>query len=545
MIILAVLVLCFSNAALAEEISVQNEAYDLFQPAGQELQDSGASEEILTIPPLVADEMQPETPGSSTPEDGEPGAAEHVTEFLPDTDAAVTDAIPLLPEEEEPLPPETEAAEQPEKDPIYAEGETEQPTEEETPTTENVPEDPAETEPLPSESEPEEPAEDPPYPVEPEPETEEPEPEEPDVPAQEPDTTEHTDSHQVEERVHGSAEYRLAENIQMHDVFVAYDLFCLDCQRVIVENERIEQYSEPHGWTYVREEPTCSQDGVIHFSCAQCGIAYDETLPRLEHVWSEWEDLTDSDLPECVREEIKVRRCLNCGEEETAVLPPLGHQWEAVSYQEATCTQDGEAVRRCRLCGQEETIVLPAFGHSFVNTQDHQQNMVCAICGAVKEAPQGKSSKTHMYYNNTVTSFGPTTRELIGGSVWNRVTPVDLSKEGVFTYPLVAGNQYTVGTATLVNDQDGQQVIYRLSSSNINVHSESLVVYPNLEALKTGEHARIFDFNEPIDLRACFGDDAHVIIAITLKADYDADSTGVSRFLADQNWIDQMMEMIE
>jgi len=170
---------------------------------------------------------------------------------------------------------------------------------------------------------------------------------------------------------------------------------------------------------------------------------------------------------------------------------------------------------------------------------------VCAICGETMQTGQGQAGQTHMYYNNTVTSFGPTTRELIGGSMWNRVTPVDLSQEGVFTYPLVASNQYTVGTATLVNGQDSQEIQYKLSSPRINVHSESLVVYPNLEALKTGDRAMSFDFNEPLDLKACFGQDAHVIVAITLKADYDANGAGVRRFSADQNWIDQMMAMIE
>ena len=99
--------------------------------------------------------------------------------------------------------------------------------------------------------------------------------------------------------------------------------------------------------------------------------------------------------------------------------------------------------------------------------------------------------------------------------------------------------------SVLVNGQDSQEIQYKLNSSKINVHSESLVVYPSLEALKTGDHAVSFDFNKPIDLKGCFGQDAHVIVAITLKADYDANSTGVRRFSADQNWIDQMMAMIK
>ena len=356
---------------------------------------------------------------------------------------------------------------------------------------------------------------------------------------------EHDAGYHTREIPHGQTVYRATDDKQTHEAVTAYDLYCAECQRVIAENCRTEQLSEPHSWTSERREPTCSQEGSARYVCTQCGMAYEESLPPLDHVWDAWEDRTDYSLPACIREEIKVRRCVNCGKEETVTVPAQGHQWEAVSYTEATCTENGAAVRRCTVCGKEETIVLPALGHTYVQQDGQDGQAICAICGAAKEASDGQNQKSHMYYNNTVTSFGPTTRELIGGSVWNRVTPVDLSKEGVFTYPLIASNQYTVGTATLINSEECQEVNYKLSSSKINVHSESLVVYPDLQALKTGEHARAFDFNEPIDLKTCFGEDAHVIVAITLKADYDANGAGIRRFLADQNSIDQMMEMLQ
>ncbi|MBR5109268.1 MAG: hypothetical protein IK099_03650 [Clostridia bacterium] len=354
----------------------------------------------------------------------------------------------------------------------------------------------------------------------------------------------HDDTHHVEERPRNTV-YQETDSMETHAAVVTYDLYCVVCRRVVAENCRSEQCNEPHAWSAERREPTCSKEGSIHTVCTLCNKAYDETLPCLEHAWSEWEDVSDASLPVCERPQIKVRHCLACGREEMNTISAPGHQWEAVSYTEATCTEDGSAVRRCVYCGQEDVIVLPAYGHTYVQMtgQDGSTQDVCALCGDVKE--ESKSASSHMYYNNTVTSFGPTTRELIGGSVWNRVTPVDLSQEGVFTYPLVASNMYTVGTATLVNQEDIQEFNYKLSSSNINVHSESLVVYPDLESLKTGENAVSFDFNSPIDLKACFGEDARVIVAITLRADYDPDSMGVRYFYADQNMIDQMMRMIQ
>lgn len=538
------LVLCFSTA-FAEEITAQSETYDQSDLTGQEQSNSGDSGETLFLPPIIPDVSQDE-PESAGAVNGDPISAGAEAAFPAVGENVLTDAIPLLPEED--LSPTVEnPAEPAAEEPSSTEENPTQPTAEEPSPTEENPEQPASEEPSPTEENPEQPAEEEPSPAEPENEEPAPEPTKPDSSAAEPPATIHEATHHVEERVHEGIIYQKTDNMQMHNAFIVYDLYCIECQRVIAGKYRVDKNSEPHTWTYTCEEPTCSREGVVHFICTLCGMAYDETLPCLEHVWGEWEDQTDYSLPDCLREQIMVHRCVNCGLEETVKTPAMDHQWEAVSYTEATCTSEGAAVRRCRICGKEETIVLSAYGHSFVelNGQDSQDKSVCAICGEVREEPKEQSSKTHMYYNNTVTSFGPTTRELIGGSVWNRVTPVDLSKEGVFTYPLIASNQYTVGTATLINSQEGQQVNYRLSSSNINVHSESLVVYPSLEALRTGEHARSFEFNEPIDLRACFGEDAHVIIAITLKADYDANSAGVRRFSPDQNWIDQMMEMIK
>ncbi len=501
----------------------------------------------------------------------------------------------------------------------------------------------------------------------------------------------HNASHHTVERMHGGPSVQPVGSQDGHHVVTWYDLYCEDCHQVIEENVRSEETVQAHSWSAQRQEPTCLEEGREILTCSLCGEEYEQVLPLAEHIWSEWEDVSDPTLPVCLRDVIQTRSCIICGLEdsrqepapghqwivsemteptcvksgvkaeacsvcgaerkeeipalghfyapvsilsgkpegnvggggqyigkiagvvlipnsceeagrgqmicvrcqesridvsipatghtwgdwikdpipegqgcvtdevgthvcqvcgasETAVLKPApGHKWEAVSYVEPSCTQDGMAMRRCKVCGLEEIIPAPALGHCYMwldgNETGGVSQYVCLICGDVQgQAPQDDA---HIYYNNTITSFGPTTRELIGGSVWNRVTPVDLSEEGVFTYPLVASNMFTVGTVTMINDQGQQIVNYKLSSSHINVHAESLVVYPNLESLKTGENAVAFDFDTPLNLEAFFGDDRQVIIAITLKADYDANSSGVQYFLADQKWIKEMVDMVD
>ena len=296
---------------------------------------------------------------------------------------------------------------------------------------------------------------------------------------------------------------------------------------------------------------TCTENGAGTLVCLRCQAAERSVvIPAGGHEWSEWEQ---QEIPEeliCVTEMTGVRHCMDCGLEETEVLSPApGHQWLGVSFTEPTCTEPGRAVRQCAVCRKEEIIDSPALGHCYMWMDVKLPNgvieseYVCSVCGDVAERRTRITEK--MYYNNTITSFGPMTRDLIGGGVWHRVTPLNLAEEGVFTYPLIASNLYTVGTATVINEKGTQVVNYKLNSYKINVHTETLVFYPDLEALRTGENAVVVEFDQPIELRQYFGDDQLVLMTITLRADYDAMAAGVQDFREDKELIAAMSELID
>ena len=293
---------------------------------------------------------------------------------------------------------------------------------------------------------------------------------------------------------------------------------------------------------------TCTENGSGFLLCLNCQETDQAvTIPKGDHNWTEWEQPEIPADEICVTDVIATRQCLDCGEEETeVVIPAPGHQWVAVSFTAPTCTEDGRAVRRCAVCEKEEVIETPAQGHYYmwVNSPDGKESeYVCTFCGDVAETRRKEESQ--MYYNNTITSYGPMTRELIGGSVWNRVTPLDISEEGTFTYPLIASNLYTVGTATVVIENGTQRVTYKLNSKRITVHSESLVIYPDLNSLRTGDKAVAVAFDDPVPLNDYFGEDERVIMAITLKADYDAKAPGIQGFREDQELLKTMRELID
>ena len=298
---------------------------------------------------------------------------------------------------------------------------------------------------------------------------------------------------------------------------------------------------------------TCETTGSGTLVCVRCWEESKQvTIPAGDHDWGEWEEETIPQEEICTSDAYGTRVCKDCGKTETQVLfPAPGHKWVPVSYREPTCTEPGEAVRQCSVCHEEEKFEMPAIGHSYMwvdlSTPSPSASGIreyrCTVCGDV--AKTEKIAYAQMFYNNTITSFGPTIRELIGGSSWNRVTPLDLSQDGVYTYPLIASNMYTVGTATVEIDQGVQKITYRLNSRQITVHSESLVLYPCLDALVTGENAVSVSFEDSINLKDYFGDDTRVIMAITIRADYDAMGAGIMGFSEDKEMKQALIDLLD
>ena len=103
---------------------------------------------------------------------------------------------------------------------------------------------------------------------------------------------------------------------------------------------------------------------------------------------------------------------------------------------------------------------------------------------------------------------------------------------------------YTVGTATMIIENGVLTVSYRLNSVEIQVHSEAMVIYPDLNALRTGQRAMSFPFDQAIDT-AVFGGDALVILSVTLKADYNTLADGIQYFTPDETQIALMASLLD
>ena len=130
-----------------------------------------------------------------------------------------------------------------------------------------------------------------------------------------------------------------------------------------------EYLADPIGHDYVKykviQEATCTKPEITKFVCSRfnddasldtCdGYPYmeKETAPALGHDWKDNGDGTAT----CQRD--------GCGETHT-------HIWKKTGTVAATCTKTGEAQYTCTVCGQTKTTTIKALGHKYetVSTDD-------------------------------------------------------------------------------------------------------------------------------------------------------------------------------
>ena len=312
----------------------------------------------------------------------------------------------------------------------------------------------------------------------------------------------------------------------------------------IVALPKADHIPESH-WV-VTVPASCTLDGVETLYCSGCGIVLDErALTAPGHTADE---VTVVVAATCLEDGYGYIYCKKCGGlMEAVVVPATGHDLEDKIIIDATCVLDGLKNIKCTECDYEEkNVVIKAEGHKGewkVTTPatpeaDGQAKKICSVCE--QELDRKVVPYTVRRYSNTATAFGPCTRDLIGGSEWARVTPIDLSVEGTFTYPLIASNQYIIGTVTVTIANGSFVVNYDTAASQIKVTAEALLVYADKAALAAGT-AEACAFGAPIQI----GEDTKVILSVLLTVDYDAIGAGVTGFAADEAQIEAMKAIMD
>lgn len=143
----------------------------------------------------------------------------------------------------------------------------------------------------------------------------------------------------------------------------------------------------PHYLTRkITKKATCTEDGVITYTCTECNESYTEKIPATGHKYNDV--VTEAS---CDKGGYTLHTCANCGDKYTEVIKAKGHNYSAEVTKKANCTDDEVITYTCANCGDKYTEVIKAKGHNYsaevtkkaTCDTDGVKTFTCADCGDV------------------------------------------------------------------------------------------------------------------------------------------------------------------
>lgn len=199
----------------------------------------------------------------------------------------------------------------------------------------------------------------------------------------------------------------------------------------------------------------------------------------------------------------------------------------------STCVQPGLQIRRCKGCDLLEQREIPMRKHRAgkwtvsVNPSAYkagEQVKLCKICSLVLKTRSYILPKSH--FAVSFCSLGLRLRDVQPEKTdkWYMLTPLDLTQEGEYSYPLIADDKYIVGEIKVRLQDDSLTLSCRLFSSRSEILKPSIRFFGNLDevsekALETRKGSISFD--NPMSIKHYFKDASYVLMSIRCEGIYD------------------------
>ena len=264
---------------------------------------------------------------------------------------------------------------------------------------------------------------------------------------------------------------------------------CETCGKLFSDEEGTTEISEPvtigAGHTYdegtVTTEATCTEEGVMTYTCTVCGETTTEAIEATGHSYESV--LTEAT---CTEGGYTTYTCSVCGDSYTDdETEALGHsEAEAVEENEveATCTENGsyDSVVYCSVCGEElsrETVTVKATGHNYDDG---------VVTEKANEGTEGTLTYTCSNCGDTQTESFIYTIEEGAEQTISRGNDLIVISNGTY------GNAYKKFTGLVVNDEDVDSSYYTAVEGSVIVTISS----DYLDTLETGDYTLTINYED-------------------------------------------------
>lgn len=159
---------------------------------------------------------------------------------------------------------------------------------------------------------------------------------------------------------------------------------------------------------------TCTEDGIMTYTCADCGYTYDENDTAKGHSFT---DYTSNNDATCTNDGTKTAECDNsCGETEiiSDENSATGHNYSETIIK-PTCTEQGYTTYTCVNCNDSYNAeFIDATGHSFDDNEQYCLNNCGEINPDYVDSPNEEESTTVPALNKPITkeTTEPITEEI-------------------------------------------------------------------------------------------------------------------------------------